>query len=71
MKKTVYTDAEREAYVPAPCPRCGKSDRVTVDWLPDGKGNWVHGLMDCPCQGEALQSEENLFGATPPASPEA
>lgn len=59
-QKTEFTLDEMRAWVPPPCPRCGKSDRVRADWVPAGGFRspevYLLGLLDCPCQREQIQA---------------
>ena len=43
-----FTDAERRAYVPPPCPDCGhQGDWREAAWKQSGDGLWLRGLLSC------------------------
>jgi hypothetical protein len=57
----IYSDRERDGYLPPPCPFCGSTD-TTVEWVhvPDADTNqsdpdapqWAPGTFDCnDCHG--------------------
>lgn len=65
-----YSDTERRAYVPPPCPKCGhQGDWRVVRWMPTGVGlepRWTPGPSLCPKCGNP-PSVDFFVDSDPPA----